>query len=95
MGDTGRLLQDSRLRPLKPARAAEVATGFLPFSAADLHYRQEGGGCLLYCVGPNGKGRDDWHPTPLLLLPPRNLLLDWPARSVASQVDPCLRDRRQ
>jgi hypothetical protein len=52
----------AKLADLAPKYVAEVPKDI--FSAADLHYKQERGGYLLYSVGPNGKddggkGRDD------------------------------------
>jgi hypothetical protein len=44
-----------------PARLADLAPKYVAavpkdiFNASELHYRPEGGGCLLYSVGPNGK----------------------------------------
>ena len=43
-----------------PAELAELAPKFVAkipkdvFNAAELHYKREGGGCLLYSVGMNG-----------------------------------------
>jgi hypothetical protein len=52
----------AKLAELVPKYVAEVPKDI--FIAADLHYRLEGGGYLLYSVGPNGKddggkGTDD------------------------------------
>ncbi|MGD0898188.1 MAG: alpha/beta hydrolase [Thermoguttaceae bacterium] len=52
----------AKLADLVPKYVAEVPKDI--FIAAELHYRQEGGGYLLYSVGPNGqddggKGRED------------------------------------
>ncbi len=51
-----------KLADLKPKYVAEVPKDI--FDDADLHYRRDSGGYLLYSVGPNGKddggrGRDD------------------------------------
>ena len=51
-----------KLADLVPQYVADVPKDI--FSDSDLHYRSEGGGYLLYSVGPNGKddggkGRDD------------------------------------
>ena len=43
----------AKLADLAPKYAAEVPKDI--FNASELHYRQEGGGYLLYSVGPNGK----------------------------------------
>ena len=43
----------AKLADLTPKYVAEVPKDI--FNAAELHYRQEGGGYLLYSVGPNGK----------------------------------------
>jgi len=60
----------AKLADLVPKYAAEVPKDI--FNASELHYRQEGGGYLLYSVGINGKddggkgyddrknGAEDW-----------------------------------
>ena len=47
------LIRSKRLADLKPAYVAEVPKDL--FTDADLHYRREGNGYLLYSVGPSGK----------------------------------------
>jgi hypothetical protein len=55
----------AKLAELAPKYVAEVPKDI--FNASELHYRQEGGGYLLYSVGVNGKddggrGHDDRKP---------------------------------